>query len=268
MFMLFLTLQRTHSVSRATCVPNTARTQAARLGVDAETSTSGNSTATRSPASTTTSVTTPQRRALDMPRAQTRHQVCDQCSWVLGFWFRAIKTRFLSDSGKRDTLYNDKVLKYRVLVSFNSNMLFVSESLQAPVDNCNEQYLGPLIILSISGLACVPTDGYLLAGDGRTAMDRNGGWSSWSAWSTCSLTCSTGTLTATSYTYTVGTQSRMRTCSVPTPEGAGSSCSGTSSQTIACNMQACPSINYIDKYKSRYLYSYILVQIFCQMSKI
>ncbi|XP_078342697.1 uncharacterized protein LOC144628471 isoform X5 [Oculina patagonica] len=55
----------------------------------------------------------------------------------------------------------------------------------------------------------------------------NGGWSSWGAWSSCSLTCGGGS------------QTRMRTCTNPPPSGGGAACPGSSSQTQSCNLNGC-----------------------------
>lgn len=55
----------------------------------------------------------------------------------------------------------------------------------------------------------------------------NGGWSSWSVWSACSVTCGGGT------------QTRNRTCTNPAPANGGTTCTGLTTQTQSCNMNAC-----------------------------
>jgi hypothetical protein len=55
----------------------------------------------------------------------------------------------------------------------------------------------------------------------------DGGWSGWSSWSGCSASCGGGT------------QSRTRSCTNPSPNICGSGCSGASSESQACNTQAC-----------------------------
>ena len=55
----------------------------------------------------------------------------------------------------------------------------------------------------------------------------NGGWSDWSAWSSCSASCGGGT------------QTRTRTCTNPSPSGGGATCSGPATETQSCNTQAC-----------------------------
>ncbi|XP_058025976.1 properdin [Ahaetulla prasina] len=56
-----------------------------------------------------------------------------------------------------------------------------------------------------------------------------GGWSAWSAWKPCSVTCQTGT------------QLRERTCTNPTPS-CGGTCTGVSKETKPCDTkQICPT---------------------------
>jgi len=55
----------------------------------------------------------------------------------------------------------------------------------------------------------------------------NGGWSAWSSWGTCSLTCGSGT------------QTRARTCTNPAPSNGGANCSGSTSENQTCNTQSC-----------------------------
>ncbi|KAK3083098.1 hypothetical protein FSP39_013942 [Pinctada imbricata] len=62
---------------------------------------------------------------------------------------------------------------------------------------------------------------------GERCADLNGGWSNWGSWAGCSATCGPGTW------------SRTRTCTNPSPVGAGSSCSGGSSQSTGCNLGVC-----------------------------
>jgi len=75
-----------------------------------------------------------------------------------------------------------------------------------------------------------------------TKQPIDGGFSAWSSWSnaggyddgaggTCSVSCGTGT------------QNRTRTCTNPTPQYGGSSCSGSTSEDQACNTGEC--ISYI-----------------------
>ena len=55
----------------------------------------------------------------------------------------------------------------------------------------------------------------------------DGGWSTWSPFTSCTSTCGGGTRTAT------------RTCDHPVPENNGRDCLGSSSLTEACNSQVC-----------------------------
>lgn len=77
-----------------------------------------------------------------------------------------------------------------------------------------------------------PTSGGGGGGGGVTApsvsVPVNGGWASWTNWSTCSATCGGGR------------QTRTRTCTNPSPSNGGSSCTGSTSESQTCNTQACP----------------------------
>ena len=61
----------------------------------------------------------------------------------------------------------------------------------------------------------------------------DGGYTQWTAWSACPVTCGGGTFT------------RTRTCTAPTPNSVGRTCLqqglGGDSETIACNTDPCPS---------------------------
>ena len=55
----------------------------------------------------------------------------------------------------------------------------------------------------------------------------DGGWGSWSSYSTCSRTCGGGT------------KSKYRNCNNPKPAHGGARCRGSSSQSKSCNTQEC-----------------------------
>jgi len=55
----------------------------------------------------------------------------------------------------------------------------------------------------------------------------NGNWGAWSAFSTCTKTCASGT------------QSRTRVCNSPAPANGGAACVGSASESQACNTQSC-----------------------------
>ena len=56
----------------------------------------------------------------------------------------------------------------------------------------------------------------------------NGGWGSWTNWSSCDATCGGGQRT------------RQRYCNNPAPSGGGSDCAGTNSEQEICNTGNCP----------------------------
>ncbi|XP_045163907.2 hemicentin-1-like [Mercenaria mercenaria] len=56
----------------------------------------------------------------------------------------------------------------------------------------------------------------------------DGGWTSWTRWSTCSSTCGTGTST------------RTRSCTNPAPSNNGWQCYGPATDMTTCNSNPCP----------------------------
>ena len=57
----------------------------------------------------------------------------------------------------------------------------------------------------------------------------DGGFSDWTVWDTCTVTCGGGT------------QNRERTCTNPAPLHGGADCTGDTSQLQDCNTHHCPS---------------------------
>lgn len=61
-------------------------------------------------------------------------------------------------------------------------------------------------------------------------IEVDGGWSEWSGYSHCSVTCGNGF------------KIRRRTCTNPQPSGGGADCVGVNEQGLLCTKQACPGI--------------------------
>jgi len=60
----------------------------------------------------------------------------------------------------------------------------------------------------------------------------DGGWTDWTAWTTCTKTCGNGT------------QTHTRNCTNPRPSGGGLTCVGFSRETQICNTDPCPIGEY------------------------
>ncbi|KAJ8302243.1 hypothetical protein KUTeg_021230 [Tegillarca granosa] len=56
----------------------------------------------------------------------------------------------------------------------------------------------------------------------------HGGWTSYSEWSTCNVSCGGGT------------QSKIRSCTNPAPQYGGNNCVGSTTESRACNTHNCP----------------------------
>ena len=62
----------------------------------------------------------------------------------------------------------------------------------------------------------------------------NGGFSAWSGWTKCSVSCAGGR------------RSRSRSCTKPTPSNGGRNCSelGNNTEEVDCGTDLCPGMNY------------------------
>ena len=60
-------------------------------------------------------------------------------------------------------------------------------------------------------------------------MTVDGGWSDWTAWDQCPITCGGGT------------HDRSRTCTNPAPQYGGADCTGSDAERENCNIHNCPS---------------------------
>jgi hypothetical protein len=106
-----------------------------------------------------------------------------------------------------------------------------------PSYNANPSAIGHLWLNKTSGemFACTDVTSNLNVwtnvGEGAGNLAPiNGGFSAWSAWGSCTVTCGGGT------------QIRTRTCTNPTPAFGGAGCSGSTSETQSCNTQSCFSV--------------------------
>ncbi|KAL4231142.1 Thrombospondin type 1 repeat-containing protein [Mactra antiquata] len=86
------------------------------------------------------------------------------------------------------------------------------------------------------GASCVGDDTESQSCDSGTVCQGpvDGGFSSWTTWSTCSVTCGTGTST------------RSRSCNNPAPQNGGSNCVGSSSESTSCDAGTCSSAADVD----------------------
>ena len=68
-------------------------------------------------------------------------------------------------------------------------------------------------------------------------FNQDGGWTQWSDWDTCTLTCGGGN------------QTHTRNCTEPPPQFGGIDCDGLTSDTQSCNENPCPIGKHIKDLK-------------------
>ncbi|KAJ7389348.1 hypothetical protein OS493_032205 [Desmophyllum pertusum] len=89
--------------------------------------------------------------------------------------------------------------------------------------------------LTTGKLYSVTVAGYTKIGRGTKSTRKSiivgvdGGWSSWSTWTSCNQSCGTA-----------GFQERSRGCTEPAPSNGGKTCQGAAWESHGCNAQSCP----------------------------
>ncbi|XP_078597011.1 uncharacterized protein LOC144873487 [Branchiostoma floridae x Branchiostoma japonicum] len=86
---------------------------------------------------------------------------------------------------------------------------------------------GGTCVDGVGNYTCVCPDGF----NGKLCEKQivNGGWSQWTDWAPCSVTCGNGT------------HERWRQCNSPPPKEDGKECVGLSTEMESCHLQDCPS---------------------------
>ncbi|XP_067682073.1 sushi, von Willebrand factor type A, EGF and pentraxin domain-containing protein 1-like isoform X2 [Haliotis asinina] len=90
---------------------------------------------------------------------------------------------------------------------------------------------GARCVNSYSSYTCVCKQGY--RGQLCEEVIVNGGWSLWSDWGECSVTCGGGVMT------------RNRKCNSPSPDPDGEPCAGSDTMSENCNAQECPACSHL-----------------------
>jgi hypothetical protein len=67
----------------------------------------------------------------------------------------------------------------------------------------------------------------------------DGIWSPWSSWSSCDVTCGSGSLL------------RHRTCTNPAPQNGGLDCPGNGTELKTCQLKLCPGKYILDAIKHK-----------------
>lgn len=106
-----------------------------------------------------------------------------------------------------------------------NNVLISYASVTRSISYLTSHLFEPGDVVGIGCRTCTCVNGkFSCSGQCQT----NGGWSMWSDWSPCSVTCGNGTST------------RIRSCNDPAPAVNGHDCIGQRIDTKSCSLAACP----------------------------
>ncbi|RDD36819.1 SCO-spondin, partial [Trichoplax sp. H2] len=106
-----------------------------------------------------------------------------------------------------------------------NNVHIVYDSTSRSVSYLTSHLFQPGAAVSVGCHTCTCVNGKFSC---SAQCQTNGGWSDWSKWSSCSVTCGSGINT------------RVRSCTNPAPAANGNDCIGNAIETKSCSLDACP----------------------------